>query len=103
MKEEIIMTKTPVTALGFNNNWEPEFIRLPRPRTRCERTNISRSKMCELVLPSKANGFKPPVRSVVVRQKGKTRGVRLISYPSLINYLNSCGLVDDKEGPNESI
>lgn len=42
-----------------------------------------------LVLSCKQNGNKPPVRSVVLRQKGAERGIRLVDYQSLLTYLNS--------------
>ncbi|MCL5096346.1 MAG: hypothetical protein M1608_02175 [Candidatus Omnitrophica bacterium] len=96
------MTTAPVSAPGVINKFEPEFVRLPKPRTRCPKTGLSRSKMCELVLPCSANGFKPPVRSVVLRSKGKVRGVRLIDFASLMAYLNSCGLVEVKEATHEA-
>jgi hypothetical protein len=81
---------------------QPEFIRYPKPRTRCEKTNLSRTKMCELVLPCAANDFKPPVRSVVLRKKGKARGIRLIDYASLMAYINSSGLTEVKEASHEA-
>ncbi len=36
---------------------------------------------------SKVNGYKPPVKSVVLRHRGAVRGVRLISYDSLMEFL----------------
>jgi hypothetical protein len=46
--------------------------------------------MNELVLPCKTNNFKPPVKSVSLKEKHQIRGVRLISFDSLLNYLSSC-------------
>src|SRR5579859_7145493 len=88
-----IMATAPVQApeVSTNNKSQPEFIRLPRPGQQCAHTGLSRTKMCELILPCPANGHKPPVRSVVLRASGKSRGVRLIDYASLISYLNSQG------------
>lgn len=85
------LTTAPVVAPEVKDSQQkqPEFIRLPKPRQQCEHTGLSRTKMCELVLGCAANGFKPPVRSVVLRGRGKARGVRLVDYASLINYLNS--------------
>ncbi len=66
---------------------DPEWIRLPRTSTLCPFTGLTRSKMNELILPCPANDFKPPVQSVVLRQRGKIKGVRLISYSHLIAYI----------------
>ena len=73
----------------------PEFIRLPEQRTRCPHTGLSRSKLNQLILPCKENGFKPPVESKVLRNKGTIRGTRLIVFDSLINYLHSIGRDED--------
>ena len=65
----------------------PEFIRLPKPGTLCPWTGLSRSKLNELVLPSPVNDFKPPVRSVSLRNRGQLKAVRLIMFDSLIGYM----------------
>jgi hypothetical protein len=67
----------------------PEFVRLPKPGTLCPKTGLSRSYMNSLVLPCEANDGKPPVQSVSLRKRGATKGVRLVSYDSLIAYLNA--------------
>ena len=67
----------------------PEFIRLPRPGTRCNWTGLSRSKLNELVLPCEANGNNPPVSSVCLRKRGAGKGARLICLSSLLGYLRS--------------
>lgn len=61
----------------------PSFIRLPAERERCPWTGLSRGTMNMLVL-----GEKPAVRSVVLRQPGSKRGVRLIHLASLLAYLH---------------
>lgn len=68
---------------------EPEFIRLPKAGTLCPYSGLTRSKLNELVLPCAANNFKPPVKSVCLRKKGATKGVRLIVYKSLMEYLHA--------------
>ena len=65
-----------------------EFIRLPKTGTLCPFTGLTRSKMNELVLACPANDHKPPVKSVCLRQKGAVKGVRLIVYRSLMDYLH---------------
>jgi len=66
---------------------DPEFIRLPKTGTLCPFTGLTRSKLNELILPCALNDYKPPVRSVVLRQKGAIKGVRLVVFKSLIEYL----------------
>ena len=70
-------------------NIRPEFIRLPAPNERCRYTGLSRSTLCELSIPSRKNGFQPPVKSVLIRKRGALRGIRLLAYDSLIGYLKS--------------
>lgn len=62
------------------------FLRLPKtPERVC---GLSRSTLNGLILPTAANGFKPPVRSVVLKSsKGAVRGIRLIDLQSLIAHL----------------
>ena len=67
----------------------PEFIRLPKPGTLCRWTGLSRSKLNELILPSQLNSFKPPVRSLSLRNRGQVKAVRLILLDSLLGYLRS--------------
>lgn len=62
----------------------PEFIRLPRAGSRCPWTSLSRASLNTLVL-----GADAPVKSVVLRQRGANRGVRLIVLASLLEHLNS--------------
>lgn len=62
---------------------KPEFIRLPKSGQRCSWTGMSRASLNELVLGSGA-----PVRSVVLRRDGASRGIRLIYLESLLHYLH---------------
>ena len=66
---------------------EPEFLRLPKPGQLCPYTGMARSALNELILPTERNGFKPPVRSFCLRQKGARTGIRLIDYASLRTYI----------------
>lgn len=66
---------------------QPEWVRLPRAGEKCPHSNLSRSTLNNLILPCKANKNRPPVRSSVVRQRGATRGVRLIHRESLLEYI----------------
>lgn len=67
----------------------PIYTRLPKPGTRCLYTGLSRSSLCALVVPSKANGFNPPVPSHVVRGVAATRGIRLIRLDALLQHIAS--------------
>src|SRR5437868_5144979 len=67
----------------------PEYLRLPRPGIRDAFTGLSRSAMAEMVVPCDANGHKPPVKSLVLKKRGATRGIRLINYDSLLDHLRS--------------
>lgn len=64
-----------------------EFTRLPPVGQRCPLTGMSRAALNFLILPTPANEFKPPVKSFCLRQKGAKTGIRLISWPSLKNYI----------------
>jgi len=66
---------------------KPEWLRLPAPGARCGFTGFSRSTLNELTIPGPAKDGSPPVRSVVLRRRGALRGIRLISYDSLMRYL----------------
>lgn len=70
-----------------NQTHPPDFIRLPKSGARCPYTGLSRSTLYELLVPSKRNGYRPPVKSKHIRRPGAMRGIRLIYYPSLISYL----------------
>ena len=72
----------------------PEFIRLPAPGLKCGFTGMSRSALNELILPSEKNGFKPPVRSFCLRQKGAAKGIRLVDYSSLANHIRTAGNIE---------
>ena len=67
---------------------DPEFIRLPKTGTLCPYSGLTRSKLNELVLPCPPNDHKPQVKSVCLRQRGAVKGVRLIVYRSLMDFLH---------------
>ena len=67
----------------------PKFIRLPAPGGRDPLTGLSRGTLNELILSCPANGCNPPVRSVLIRKKGATRGVRLVDVFSLLSHLDT--------------
>ena len=77
------------TILEQRDISHPEYIRYPSPGSRCALTGLTRSTLAELVVPCEANGEKPPVKSLVLKKRGATRGIRLINYDSLVDYLRT--------------
>ena len=75
-------TTVPVVYADKAGQLLPEFLRLPRSGQRCPVSGLSRSKLNELIL-----GSKPAVKSVVLRKRGTTRGIRLIDAASLVQFL----------------
>ncbi len=65
----------------------PEFLRLPKPGMLCIYTGLTRSAINELILPTERNGFKPPVKSFCIRQRGAKTGIRLVEYASLAAFI----------------
>ena len=94
-------TTTSAAQTGNPLNVTPEFIRLPKPGTLCRWTGLSRSKLNELILPSPLNSFKPPVRSLSLRNRGQVKAVRLIVLDSLLGYLRSLLEQQSTEAHNE--
>lgn len=76
------------TAAVTGETAKPEWLRLPAPGSRCRFTGLSRSTLNELTIPGPANDGTPSVKSVVLRKRGALRGIRLISYDSLMGYLS---------------
>lgn len=78
----------PKTDNIINKPLKPEWLRLPLPGKRCPVTGLSRSTLCELIIPGPANDHRPPVKSALIRKRGASRGIRLVSFDSLQAYLN---------------
>lgn len=64
------------------------WLRLPRAGSRCPVSNLSRSTLAEMVRPCSRNGYRPPVEARLLKRKGATRGVLLISREALLAYLS---------------
>ena len=81
-------TTAPVAAPASvaSTTSEREFLRLPKSG-QCPITGLTRTKLYDLISPSEANGFKPPVKSVSLRKPGQIKGTRLIVRQSLLDYL----------------
>jgi len=70
-----------VPPTGYAPQGVPEFCRLPRPKTRCAITGLSRTSLVELIDAGK-------VRAVRLRKKGAARGITLVNRQSLLDYLH---------------
>lgn len=62
--------------------FQPAYVRLPRPGTRCQFTGMTRTALYGLLKAGK-------VESRTVKQVGCKRGIRLISYQSLLAALEA--------------
>lgn len=66
---------------------DAEFIRLPPPGQKDPVFSLTRSYLNMLILPCRENGFRPPVKSFVLRRTRARKGVRLIEIQSLREYV----------------
>jgi len=66
-----------------------EFLRLPKSTERDPLFGLSRSFLNQLILSCEENGYRPPVRSHVLRRRGSQRGIRLISVDSLRQHIKA--------------
>jgi hypothetical protein len=82
------------SGAGELRGFQPPYVRLPRPGARCPWTGLSRGTMNELIL-----GPDAPVRSLVITRPGAHRGIRLIEFASLLQYLD--GLLVEQAGANQ--
>lgn len=68
----------------------PVWIRLPKSGQKCPHSGMSRTMLNGLCLPCKENGHRPPVASRVLKaKKYAQRGIRLIDYSSLMDYIGN--------------
>ena len=81
----------------------PLYIRLPRSGSKDPLFNLGRSALNNLVLPTAANGYRPPVKSLVMKsQKHATRGIRMIVVESLAAYLQSLLPAEEVANPTST-
>ena len=67
----------------------PEYVPLPSAKEIEFYSGLKRGSLNLLVLSCKANGFRPPVKSVSLRRPGCMKGKRLILLASLLGYLRT--------------
>lgn len=75
--------------LAIEVKTQAEFMRLPAPGQADPIFGLKRSYLNLLILPSKENGYRPPVKSFVVHRTRGRKGVRLIELASLRAYLQA--------------
>lgn len=80
--QEFTAQKIQIPPVGDAPLLPPEFVRLPRPKTRCAITGLSRTTLVELI-----DGGK--IRAVRLRKRGAARGITLVNRQSLLEYLHS--------------
>src|ERR1035437_9832975 len=80
--EELTATKIQIPPISNTPLLPPEFVRLPRPKSRCAITGLSRSSLNDLIAAGK-------IRAVKLRKKGAARGILLINRQSLLDFLHS--------------
>jgi len=68
---------------------DAEFMRLPPAGEKDPLFALTRSYLNMLILPCRENGFRPPVKSFVLRRTRARKGVRLIEIQSLREYIRS--------------
>lgn len=83
-ESKTIPETTPLVS-GVNNMPDPApaFVRLPKAGVRCPWTGLSRGTLNKLILGPNAR-----VKSVLLSQPGAARGVRIVHFQSLLDYLN---------------
>lgn len=64
----------------------PILFRLPKPGSHDPFFGGGRSFWNERILPTQANSFNPPIKSIVDRKKGAVRGVRFIVFESALAF-----------------
>lgn len=80
----------------------PISFRLPKAATKDPFFGATRTFWNQRVLATEANGFNPPIKSIVERQPGRTRGIRFVLYDSARTYFEKlaaeqCGKVSSEK------
>jgi hypothetical protein len=81
---------------------QAEFMRLPPPGQQDPIFGLKRSFLNLLILPCRENGYRPPVKSIVLRRTRARKGVRLIEVASLRAYIHQqIAAADQANAPGE--
>lgn len=77
-----------------------EFMRLPPSGQNDPIFGLKRTFLNSLILPCAENGWRPPVKSIVLRKKRSRKGVRLIEIASLREYIREQARAESEELAN---
>ena len=75
----ILLLMTTISNIGQDTSLKPEWV---RPAQVTQVFGIGRTKQYELIADKK-------IKSVSIRSRGATRGCRLISYDSVVAFIES--------------
>ncbi len=75
----------------------PVTFRLPRTGTTDPYFGVPRTFWNQRVLPNALNNFRPPIKSIVVKTTGTTRGIRLIVFDSAKAYFDALATAQTAE------
>lgn len=65
----------------------PAYVRIPRVGEVCPVSGLRKDCMQNLVVPNQSNGFKPPVKSFVMRNPSGKVTLRLVHVESLLAWM----------------
>jgi hypothetical protein len=65
----------------------PRYVPMPSGSETEKFSGLKRSKIYQLILPCKENGFRPPVKSISLKPPGALKGKRLVVLASLLEFL----------------
>lgn len=88
-----------ITALLKAPKNSPVIFRLPTAGGVDPYFCRNRSAWNEIILPTSANGFKPPVKSIVERKLGNAKGRRFIVFESALAYHNKLAAENERSTP----
>ena len=89
----------PFVEAGLITLAPPITFRLPKAGESDPYFGAKRTFWNEHVLPNQGNGSKPSIKSVVVRKKGATRGIRFILYESALAFFQ---LLEAEQNPHDA-
>lgn len=65
----------------------PVFVPLPSGKNTEHFSGLKRGALNQLILPCKANNYRPPIKSISMRRGSCVKGKRLVLLTSLLYYL----------------
>jgi hypothetical protein len=68
---------------------QPYAIPYPKGKDRCAWSGYTRALLVTITVPLKRNDFKPPVRTVSLKEPGQKRASRMIVLQSLFDFMKN--------------